>query len=48
MILGGLIQGVTVVDGRFAGGPFDWATPFALLCGVGLVARLCACSARPG
>ncbi len=37
MILGGLIQGVTVVDGAFAGGPFDWATPFALACGVGLV-----------
>jgi cytochrome d ubiquinol oxidase subunit II len=38
VILGGLIQGVTVVDGRFAGGPYDWATPFALLCGLGLVA----------
>ena len=38
MILGGLINGVTMADGRFAGGPFDWATPFALLCGVGLVA----------
>ncbi len=37
VILGGLIQGVTVVDGKFAGGPFDWATPFALLSGVGLV-----------
>src|SRR6185369_11010577 len=38
VILGSLIQGVTVVDGRFGGGPFDWATPFALLCGLGLVA----------
>jgi cytochrome d ubiquinol oxidase subunit II len=38
VILGGLIQGVTVVDGRFAGGSFDWATPFALVAGVGLVA----------
>jgi cytochrome d ubiquinol oxidase subunit II len=37
VMLGGLIQGITVVDGQFAGGPFDWATPFALLCGVGLV-----------
>ena len=37
VILGGLIQGITVVDGKFGGGPFDWATPFALLCGVGLV-----------
>jgi cytochrome d ubiquinol oxidase subunit II len=38
VILGGLIQGITVADGKFAGGPFDWATPFALLCGLGLVA----------
>ena len=38
VILGSLIQGITVVDGRFGGGPFDWATPFALLCGLGLVA----------
>ncbi len=37
LILGGLIQGITVVDGKFGGGPFDWATPFALLCGVGVV-----------
>jgi cytochrome bd ubiquinol oxidase subunit II len=38
VILGGLIQGITVADGKFAGGAFDWATPFALLCGVALVA----------
>ena len=38
IILGGLIQGITVKDGAFAGGPFDFATPFALLCGVGVVA----------
>jgi cytochrome d ubiquinol oxidase subunit II len=38
VILGGLIQGVTVANGQFAGGPFDWATPFALGCGVALVA----------
>ena len=37
VILGGLIQGVTVVGGQFAGGPFDWATPFALMCGLALV-----------
>lgn len=37
VILGGLIQGITVVDGRYAGGPLDWATPFALMCGVALV-----------
>src|SRR5215211_2753181 len=34
LILGGLIQGVRVEQGAFAGGPLDWATPFAALCGV--------------
>jgi len=38
LILGGLLQGVTVVDGQFAGGPLDWLTPFSLLCGLGVVA----------
>jgi len=38
LILGGLIQGIKVENGAFAGGPFDWATPFAVLCGLGLVA----------
>jgi len=38
VILGGLIQGIKVENGEFAGGPLDWATPFALLCGLGLVA----------
>ena len=42
MILGGLIQGIKVENGAFAGGPFDWATPFALLCGLGAGRRLCA------
>jgi cytochrome d ubiquinol oxidase subunit II len=37
IILGGLIQGIAVEDNAFAGGPLDWATPFAILCGVGLV-----------
>lgn len=38
VVLGGLIQGVTVVDGQFAGGPFDWLTPFSLLTGAAVVA----------
>ena len=38
LVLGGLLQGITVVDGRFAGGPLDWLTPFSLLCGLGVVA----------
>ena len=36
VILGGLIQGIAVKDGAYAGGTFDWATPFALLCGFGV------------
>jgi cytochrome d ubiquinol oxidase subunit II len=37
VILGGLIQGIKVENGQFAGGHFDWATPFALLSGAALV-----------
>ncbi len=37
LILGGLIQGVTVANGQFAGGPFDWLTPFTVMCGLGVV-----------
>jgi cytochrome bd ubiquinol oxidase subunit II len=37
-VLGGLVQGVTVENGAFAGGPFDWATPFGLLCALGVTA----------
>ncbi len=38
VILGGMVRGVRVENGAYAGGPFDWATPFALLCGFGVVA----------
>ncbi len=38
LILGGLIQGIKMENRAFAGGAFDWATPFAVLCGLGLVA----------
>lgn len=38
LILGGLLQGITVVDGQFAGAPLDWLTPFSLVCGFGVVA----------
>jgi cytochrome d ubiquinol oxidase subunit II len=37
LVLGGLIQGIKVQNGAFAGGPFDWATPFALTCGLGVM-----------
>jgi len=36
LILGGLVQGIKVENGQFAGGAFDFATPFALLCGLGV------------
>ena len=35
--LGAFIDGVAVVDGQFAGGPFDWLRAFPLFCGLGLV-----------
>src|SRR6266852_176808 len=38
VILGGLIQGIKVEHGHFAGGAFDWATPFAFLCGLAVLA----------
>lgn len=38
IILGGLIQGISVKNGVFAGGPFDWVTPFSFLCGVAMIA----------
>ncbi|HEY3947533.1 cytochrome d ubiquinol oxidase subunit II [Phenylobacterium sp.] len=37
LVLGGFIQGVTVKGGQFAGGVFDWLTPYSLLVAVGLV-----------
>ena len=46
VVLGGLIQGIHVENGQFAGGSFDWLTPFSLLCGFGLMvgyALLAAC-----
>ena len=37
VILGSLLQGIRIVDGRFAGGPFDWFSPFSVFCGVGVL-----------
>jgi len=37
-ILAGLIQGIKVENGAYAGGAFDWATPFAALCAFGVLA----------
>lgn len=37
MVVGAVINGFTVSGRAFAGGPFDWFTPFNLFCGLGLV-----------
>ena len=38
MILGALLQGITVEDRAYAGSWFDWLTPYTLLTGLGTVA----------
>jgi cytochrome d ubiquinol oxidase subunit II len=38
VILGGLLQGVEVVDRQYAGGPFNWLTPFSIFVGLAVVA----------
>ena len=38
VVVGKYIEGIRVVDGVFAGGPFDFLTPFTVLTGLGLVA----------
>ena len=35
--IGAMIRGIPVVNGQYAGGPFDWLHPFAILTGIGLV-----------
>ncbi|GEP57001.1 cytochrome d ubiquinol oxidase subunit II [Reyranella soli] len=34
--VGALVEGLPMSDGQYVGGDFGWASPFALLCGVGL------------
>jgi len=34
--IGRMVQGISVVNGQYAGGAFDWLTPFSLFCGIGL------------
>ena len=38
LVLGGLIQGIRIENGQFAGGAFDWLTPFSIFCGFALIA----------
>jgi cytochrome d ubiquinol oxidase subunit II len=35
--VGAMVDELPVAAGRFVGGPFEWLTPFAVTCGVGLV-----------
>ncbi|ELV8592818.1 cytochrome d ubiquinol oxidase subunit II [Vibrio fluvialis] len=37
MVVGAVIQGIAVEHRHYAGGAFDWLTPFSLFCGLGLV-----------
>jgi cytochrome d ubiquinol oxidase subunit II len=37
IILGGFIEGVAVTDRNYSGGPFDWATGFSIIVGMGVV-----------
>ena len=37
LTLGGLLQGIHVVDRQYAGGWWDWLTPFTVLCGIAVV-----------
>lgn len=38
VVLGGLLQGLTVKNGQFAGGMLDWLSPFPIFCGLALIA----------
>ncbi|QDY70854.1 cytochrome d ubiquinol oxidase subunit II [Qingshengfaniella alkalisoli] len=37
MILGAILQGIEIADRSYAGGWWDWLTPFTLLCGAAVV-----------
>jgi len=37
VVVGGLLQGITVTNGRFGGGTLDWLTPFSVFCGLSIV-----------
>lgn len=36
IILGGFIEGIKIIDKKFAGIPFDWLSPFSIFCGISL------------
>ncbi|MCW5163684.1 cytochrome d ubiquinol oxidase subunit II, partial [Burkholderia cenocepacia] len=37
IVLGSLLQGIKIENNRFAGGPFDWLSPFSMMCGIGVL-----------
>jgi len=37
LTLGGLLSGIKVVEGQFAGGPFDWLNPFSVMAALALI-----------
>ncbi|MEA3411130.1 MAG: cytochrome d ubiquinol oxidase subunit II [Pseudomonadota bacterium] len=39
--VGALIEELAVEQGQYVGGPLDWLSPFAIVCGIGLVAGYC-------
>jgi len=41
LMVGALVEGLPVSDGRYAGGIFGWFSPFAVLCGIGLCLAYC-------
>jgi cytochrome d ubiquinol oxidase subunit II len=36
LMVGALVEGLPMVNGRYVGGEFGWLSPFAVLCGIGL------------
>src|SRR5499433_722215 len=36
LMVGALVEGLPLSDGRYVGGEFGWFSPFAVLCGIGL------------
>jgi cytochrome d ubiquinol oxidase subunit II len=37
LMVGALVEGLPMSNGQYAGGDFGWLSPFAVLCGIGLV-----------
>ena len=36
LMVGAMVEGLPLADGRYVGGEFGWLSPFAVLCGIGL------------